>query len=260
LQPEYKEAGGVLYEIPTYGGAPTAVGGKPKEDLAGPVKQAMQVLGINKPFADVTTQERSLIGNYIDRQESFKQPKVNVNLQDPTAVAKAQGDLLKDWRSVVKDSGATEVANRYRSLGAAIEEAKSGNTQADGAIIYNIGKIYDPSGAVQEGDKKTILGNPSIPQQVKLYAQQVFQGGSLLPEQRQGLYSVAGTMVKERQKQLESDRQNYVKLSTQLGGAGDFIKDPYADVFSPKIPTDATGQVDLLGLARQEQARRRKAQ
>lgn len=30
LQPEYKEAGGVLYEIPTYGGAPTAVGGSQK--------------------------------------------------------------------------------------------------------------------------------------------------------------------------------------------------------------------------------------
>lgn len=30
LQPEYKEAGGVLYEIPTYGGTPTAVGGQQK--------------------------------------------------------------------------------------------------------------------------------------------------------------------------------------------------------------------------------------
>jgi hypothetical protein len=30
LQPEYKEAGGVLYEIPTYGGTPTAVGGSGK--------------------------------------------------------------------------------------------------------------------------------------------------------------------------------------------------------------------------------------
>lgn len=30
LQPEYKEAGGILYEIPTYGGAPTAVGGAEK--------------------------------------------------------------------------------------------------------------------------------------------------------------------------------------------------------------------------------------
>jgi hypothetical protein len=257
MQPEYKEAGGMLYEIPTYGGAPTVVGGKPKEDLAGPVKQAMQVLGINKPFADVTAQERTLIGQYIDRQESFKQPKVSVDLRDPTAVAKAQADLLKDWRSVVKDSGATEIANRFRSLGAAMEEAKSGNAQADGAIIYNIGKIYDPSGAVQEGDKATILGNRSIPNEVKAYAQKVFSGGSLLPQERQGLYSVASSMVKQRQQQLESDRQNYVKLSTQTGGTGDFIKDPFADIFNPRMQTDPSGQVDLLTLARQEQERRR---
>lgn len=257
MQPEYKEVNGQLYEIPAFGGAPTVVGGKPKEDLAGPVKQAMQVLGINKPFADVTPQERTAIGQYIDRQESFKQPKVNVDLKDPTAVAKAQSDLLKDWRGVVKDSGATEVANRFRSLGAALEEANKGNKAADGAIIYNVAKIYDPSGAVQEGDKKTILGNPSIPEQVKLYAQQVFQGGSLLPEQRTGLYNVTSSMVQQRQKQLEADRQNYVKLSSQLGGTGDFIKDPYSDVFSPKMPTDSTGQVDLITLARQEQARRK---
>jgi len=259
MQPEYKEAGGMLYEIPTYGGTPTVVGGKPKEDLAGPVKQAMQVLGINKPFADVTAQERALIGQYIDRQESFKQPKVSVDLRDPTAVAKAQSDLLKDWRGVVKDSGATEIANRFLSLGAAMQEAKGGNKQADGAIIYNIGKIYDPSGAVQEGDKATILGNRSIPNEVKAYAQKVFEGGSLLPEERQGLYAVASSMVKQRQKQLEADRQNYLKLSTDLGGTGGFIKDPYADVFSPKMPADATGQVDLMTLARQEQERRRKA-
>jgi hypothetical protein len=260
LQPEYKEAGGVLYEIPTYGGTPTIVGGKPKEDLAGPVKQAMQVLGINKPFADVTPQERAKIGEYIDRQESFKQPKVTVDLKDPTAVAKAQADLLKDWRSVVKDSGATEVANRFRSLGAAMDEANKGNTAADGAIIYNIGKIYDPSGAVQEGDKNTILGNRSIPNEVKAYAQRVFSGGSLLPDERKGLYSVAGAMVKQRQKQLQADQANYISLSTELGGTGNFIKDPYADVFSPKLPTDATGQVDIMTLARQERDRRRKGQ
>jgi hypothetical protein len=258
-KPEYKEVNGQLVEISPLTGVST-VAGMAKEDLAGPVKQAMQVLGIMKPFAQVTPQERAKIGEYIDRQESFKQPKVSVDLRDPTAVAKAQADLLKDWRTVVKDSGATEVANRFRSLGAAMEEAKGGNAQADGAIIYNIGKIYDPSGAVQEGDKATILGNRSIPNEVKAYAQKVFSGGSLLPQERQGLYAVAGSMVKQRQQQLESDRQNYVKLSTQFGGSGDFIKDPYADVFSPKLTTDASGQVDLLSLARQEQARRRKAQ
>lgn len=233
-KPEYKEVNGQLVEISPLTGIST-VAGQAKEDLAGPVKQAMQVLGINKPFAQVTQQERSLIGNYIDRQESLKSPKVQVDLKDPTAVAKAQADLLKDWRGVVKDSGATEVANRFRSLGAAIDQANIGNKAADGAIIYNIAKIYDPSGAVQEGDKNTILGNRSIPNEVKAYAQKVFQGGSLLPDERKGLYSVAVAMVSQRQKQLQADQANYKTLSTQLGGTGDFIKDPYADVFSPKI-------------------------
>lgn len=233
-KPEYKEVNGQLVEISPLGGI-TTIAGQAKEDLAGPVKQAMQVLGINKPFAQVTPQERSMIGNYIDRQESLKSPKVAVDLKDPTAVAKAQADLLKDWRGVVKDSGATEIANRFVSLGAAMNEAKQGNKAADGAIIYNIGKIYDPSGAVQEGDKNTILGNRSIPNEVKAYAQKVFAGGSLLPEERQGLYSVAGAMVKQRQKQLQADQANYKSLATQLGGTGDYIKDPFADVFSPKV-------------------------
>jgi len=253
-KPEYKEVNGQLYEISPLGGAPVAVAGQAKEDLAGPVKQAMQVLGITKPFAEVTPQERSMIGQYIDRQESLKAPKVAVDLKDPTAVAKAQADLLKDWRSVVKDSGATEVANRFRSLGAAMDEANKGNKAADGAIIYNIGKIYDPSGAVQEGDKNTILGNRSIPNEVKAYAQKVFEGGSLLPQERQGLYSVAGAMVKQRQKQLQADQANYKSLATQLGGTGDFIKDPYADVFSPKIDNQP---LDIAAAARAELLKRR---
>lgn len=253
-KPEYKEVNGQLVEISPLTGIST-VAGTAKEDLAGPVKQAMQVLGITKPFAQVTPQERSAIGQYIDRQESFKQPKVTVDLKDPTAVAKAQADLLKDWRSVVKDSGATEVANRFRSLGAAIGEADQGNKAADGAIIYNIGKIYDPSGAVQEGDKNTILGNRSIPNEVKAYAQKVFTGGSLLPEERKGLYSVAGAMVKQRQQQLQSDQANYKSLATQLGGTGDFIKDPYADVFSPKVENQIPSIADA---ARAELEKRRK--
>jgi hypothetical protein len=256
MQPEYKEVNGQLFEISPFGGTPVAVAGQKKEDLAGPVKQAMQVLGINKPFAEVTPQERSMIGQYIDRQESFKQPKVTVDLKDPTAVAKAQADLLKDWRGVVKDSGATEVANRFRSLGAALDEANKGNKTADGAIIYNIGKIYDPSGAVQEGDKNTILGNRSIPNEVKAYAQKVFEGGSLLPNERTGLYSVARAMVEQRQKQLQADQSNYKALSSQLGGTGDFIKDPYADVFSPRVE----GQVPSIADAARAELMKRRGQ
>lgn len=258
LQPEYKEAGGVLYEIPTYGGTPTAVGGKPKEEIAGGVREAMQVLGINKTVADLSPQERQQISQYIDRKEMMKAPKVSVDLKDPTAVAKAQSDVLKDWKAIVKDSGATEIANRYLSLGAAMDEASKGVKAADGAIIYNIGKIYDPSGAVQEGDKQTILGNRSIPDSVKAYAQKVFEGGSLLPAERQGLYSVATSMVQQRQKQLEADRQNYLGLSKQLGGTGEIIKDPFADVFSPKKvqPQEPAPMMDWQAKALAERRKR----
>lgn len=258
LQPEYKEAGGVLYEIPTYGGTPTAVGGKPKEEIAGGVREAMQVLGINKTVAELSPQERQQISQYIDRKEMMKAPKVSVDLKDPTAVAKAQSDVLKDWKAIVKDSGATEIANRYLSLGAAMDEASKGVKAADGAIIYNIGKIYDPSGAVQEGDKQTILGNRSIPDSVKAYAQKVFEGGSLLPAERQGLYSVATSMVQQRQKQLEADRQNYLGLSKQLGGTGEIIKDPFADVFSPKKvqPQEPAPMMDWQAKALAERRKR----
>ena len=258
LQPEYKEAGGILYEIPTYGGTPTAVGGKPKEEIAGGVREAMQVLGINKTVADLSPQERQQISQYIDRKEMMKAPKVSVDLKDPTAVAKAQSDVLKDWKAIVKDSGATEIANRYLSLGAAMDEASKGVKAADGAIIYNIGKIYDPSGAVQEGDKQTILGNRSIPDSVKAYAQKVFEGGSLLPAERQGLYSVATSMVQQRQKQLEADRQNYLGLSKQLGGTGEIIKDPFADVFSPKKvqPQEPAPMMDWQAKALAERRKR----
>ena len=256
LQPEYKEAGGVLYEIPTYGGTPTAVGGKPKEEIAGGVREAMQVLGINKTVAELSPQERQSIANYIDRKT--EKGRTVVNLSDPTAVAKAQADILKDWKGIVKDSGATEIANRYLSLGAAMDEASKGVKAADGAIIYNIGKIYDPSGAVQEGDKQTILGNRSIPDSVKAYAQKVFEGGSLLPAERQGLYSVATSMVQQRQKQLEADRQNYLGLSKQLGGTGEIIKDPFADVFSPKKvqPQEPAPMMDWQAKALAERRKR----
>ena len=254
-KPEYKEVNGQLFEISPLSGTPVAVAGQAKEDLAGPVKQAMQVLGINKPFAQVTTQERSLIGQYIDRQELLKSPKVQVDLKDPTAVAKAQQNLMESWRTTVKDAGATEVANRFRSLTAAMGEADKGNANADSAIIYNVAKMYDPTGAVQQGDLKTIIGNPSVPQTVQLYAQQLTKGGLFTPEMRTNLYNIASATVKQRQMQLAPDLANYKKLATQLGGTGDFITDPYADVFSPKMPTDS--QVDLISLARQEKERRK---
>jgi len=183
-------------------------------------------------------------------------PKLAVDLKDPTAVAKAQSDVLKDWRGVVKDIGAMEVADRFKAAKSAVQEGNSGNKAADGALIYAIGKIYDPSGAVQEGDKATILGNRSIPQSIKAYAQRALNGQSLLPEERAGLLAVASKVVESKARNLEAQKAPYASIAQQLGGNGSLLLNPLSEALtttvemSPAMPSMADIKAEI--------ARRRK--
>jgi hypothetical protein len=249
--------GQVRYEVNPQGQiVPVATGAPKQEQVAGDVREAMQVLGIMKPIGDLNDMDRKQIQGYIDRKEALKAPKVAVDLKDPTATARASLDVMNKWENVLKDSGAIEVSNRFRALQSAVNQAQQGNANADGAIIYNVGKIYDPSGAVQEGDKKTILGNRSIPQEIKAYAQRVFQGGSLTTSERNNLLTIAEGIAKERQAQLEPQRQNYQRITQTLGGDVSTITDPFAAALS-KVPEVKAQPTDLRSLALEELKRRR---
>ena len=249
--------GQVRYEVNPQGQiVPVATGAPKQEQVAGDVREAMQVLGIMKPIGDLNDMDRKQIQGYIDRKDALKAPKVAVDLKDPTATAKASLDVMNKWENVLKDSGAIEVSNRFRALQSAVNQAQQGNANADGAIIYNVGKIYDPSGAVQEGDKKTILGNRSIPQEIKAYAQRVFQGGSLTTSERNNLLTIAEGIAKERQAQLEPQRQNYQRITQTLGGDVSTITDPFAAALS-KVPEVKAQPTDLRSLALEELKRRR---
>jgi hypothetical protein len=224
---------------------------KEKPDIAGDVKEARQVLGILTPVDEMTATERASVKAYIDRKDAGKAPKVSVDLKDPTAIAKAQSDVIKDWRGVVKDVGAMEVADRFKAAKSAVAEGNAGNKSADGALIYAIGKIYDPSGAVQEGDKATILGNRSIPQSIQAYAQRALNGQSLLPEERAGLLSVASKVVESKARNLEAQKAPYTSISQQLGGNGSLLLNPLADALNAPIersvgmPTAADIQAEI---------------
>jgi len=215
--------------------------------------------GAQKPEAMPTSlrefmaaQQNPAYAKFLTEQTIAKAPKFAVDLKDPTAVAKAQSDVVKDWRGVVKDTGAMEVADRYKAAVTAVAQGNSGNKAADGALIYAIGKIYDPSGAVQEGDKATILGNRSIPDSIKAYAQKAFSGQDLLPSERNGLLSVASQIVQSKAQNLEAQKAPYTSISKQLGGGGELLLNPLADVLKPM---DAG---DLAAQARAELQRRQK--
>ena len=213
--------GQVRYEIGADGKPVSVATGAPKRE---PIPSAIA----EYKFA----QDQGYKGSFQDFELAKRvagASKVAVDLKDPTAVAKAQSDVIKDWRGVVKDVGAMEVADRFKAAQAAVQEANAGNKTADGALIYAIGKIYDPSGAVQEGDKKTILGNRSIPQSIQAYAQRALNGQELLPQERAGLLAVAGKLVESKARNLEAQKAPYTSISQQLGGNGSLLLNPLAE-------------------------------
>ena len=211
---------------PITGKVETVAQGAPKQDAMPTSLREFMAAKDNPAYA-----------KFLETQTAAKAPKFAVDLKDPTAIAKAQSDVLKDWRGVVKDTGAMEVADRFKAAKAAVAEANAGNKTADGALIYAIGKIYDPSGAVQEGDKATILGNRSIPQSIKAYAERALNGQSLLPEERTGLLAVASKVVESKARNLEAQKAPYSSISQQLGGNGSLLLNPLSDALTAPVQT-----------------------
>ena len=196
----------------------------------------------DKSFADLTPIQRAAVNKRADAEAVARAPKMTVDLKDPTAVAKANLDVMNKWEGFLKSGGDVETASRFKALQSSVALAQAGNPTADGATIFNIGKIYDPSGAVQEGDKTTILGNPSIPSQIQKLAQRVFEGGSLTPQERKNLLEVGTGLVKGKQSQLNIYRKQYIKKAKELGGSEEDILDPYQGLINV-APESSVNQI-----------------
>ena len=165
-------------------------------------------------------------------QRKAEQPQLNIN--DPTAVEAQKLKTLNQWEGALKDSGATETAMRAQGFYKAYEQAKKGNTNADGALIYNVAKVYDPAGAVQAGDVSTVIGVPSIPEVIKKAAQKLTTGGSLTPKERENMKKLIDDVVDERSRMIEPSLNTYRKINRGLGGTDDLIVNPYESVKKPK--------------------------
>lgn len=165
-------------------------------------------------------------------QRKAEQPQIN--LADPTAVQTQQLKTLNQWEGALKDSGAAETAMRAQGFYAAYEQAKKGNANADGALIYNVAKVYDPAGAVQAGDVSTVIGVPSMPESIKKAAQKLSTGGSLTPKERDNMKNIIDAVVDERSRMIVPSLNTYRKINRGLGGTDDLIVNPYDMVKKPR--------------------------
>ena len=268
LQPEYKEVNGALYEI-TLGAPPRLVAGNKKRDT---VTVGNQVLDKNSmellytapetpKVAKLTGKEANAalmffgtddvaklreIPNAIDKirveattQRKAEQPQINLN--DPTAVQTQLLKTLNQWEGALKDSGAAETAMRAQGFYAAYEQALKGNANADGALIYNVAKVYDPAGAVQAGDVSTVIGVPSMPETIKKAAQKLTTGGSLTPKERENMKKIIDAVVDERSRMIAPSLNTYRKINRGLGGTDDLIVNPYDMVKKPRSLEEILG-------------------
>ena len=228
--------GQIRYEIGPDGKPISVATGAPKrEDVAGDLKEARQFLGITTPVNEMTMTERALVKAYVDRKDLGKAPKVTVDLNDQTAVAKQKLATINQWQGTLKDTGDTTVAGRASAFYDAYGKAKQGNTSADGALIYNIAKVYDQTGAVQQGDVNTIIGNRSIPTNIQLFAEKLAKGGTFTPKERDNLKLIVDGIVEERNKALEPTIKVYRGLNSTLGGKPEEIINPYDTVKTPNL-------------------------
>jgi len=75
-------------------------------------------------------------------------PKVAVDLKDPTAVAKAQSDVLKDWSGIVDKTGAREVADRFK----AVAEGEKFDQGADRRVRAKVNTLWKSWSAPETTD------------------------------------------------------------------------------------------------------------
>jgi hypothetical protein len=218
--------GQVRYEIGVDGKPMAVATGAPKDNLTSNYRDFQQA--VNEGYA----------GNFMQYQKDLKSAgatKVALDLNDKTAVNKQQLATVNQWQSTLKDTGDTTVAGRASAFYDAYGKAKSGNTSADGALIYNIAKVYDQTGAVQQGDVNTIIGNRSIPTNIQLAAQKLQKGGTFTPKEREDLKLIVDGIVSERKKALEPTINVYRGLNSELGGKPESIINPYDTIRTPDL-------------------------
>jgi hypothetical protein len=238
----FDELANIEKALPLLGGATMKM-----SDVPSQVKEAVSVLGIKdeggrlKTPDKFTDEDRTRVQTYITQSDQAKAPKINT--ADPTAVAQAASGNVKEFNAQVKDY--REVARRYNAMVGAAKDKE--NPATDSTLIYGLAKIYDPQGAVQQGDIATIKGKSSIPQSLIGLAQQIDRGGSLTPRQRDDIMATAYGMVNSYSKNVQADVDTYKSFAKDFGANPNQIKSPFENMEKPDELPFTIGNKRIIG-------------
>lgn len=138
-------------------------------------------------------------------------PRVTVDTNDPTAVARELRGVVNDFDTRTKD--AREVVGQYRKMSNAVNNP---SPAGDVSLVFSYFKTIDPTSTVREGEYDTIINATSVPDRIRNYAQRLKTGQKLTDAMRQDLLNTARQNVIAIAPQVQNTYDNYSMFVSQL--------------------------------------------
>ena len=173
--------------------------------------QALNLFG-TADVSKLTPDQRAQAIAASDRSRANAAPRLSVNTNDPTAVARELRLIANDFNTQTSD--AQKVVKTYRTMLNAVENP---SVAGDVSLVFNYFKTIDPQSTVREGEYDTIINAASVPDRIKQYAKGLRTGQKLTDGQRQDLLNTGKQNVMAFVPQVQNTVDNYRGFVKTLG-------------------------------------------
>jgi hypothetical protein len=199
--------------------------GKP-EKPAGEVLEAMQVLGINVPVSQLSTQQRSQIQNYIIERKRAGATQVNV------------GEGQKGFENEMKLAGAFKAEPVYKAfdeMRGSFQQITTGLNQkspaGDLTAATKFMKLLDPGSVVRESELFLAMQATGALDRFTDVANKIISGTKLTEQQRADFRNVAEQLYNAAATSYNTKRDEYLQFGQSQGLKGAILLGQPARIF-----------------------------
>jgi hypothetical protein len=184
---------------------PMAQGG---QKIASEVRQAMQLLGINKPIEQLNPQELQAINAKTVQLKQAGANNMNINMGQHGFDNALK--LRSDFRAEPIYKGFEETKAAKLQIDQA---AKMATPAGDLAAATKIMKILDPGSVVRESELGMAMAATGVEDKVKNYANMVITGQKLTPAQRKDFVDLSDKLYNAAAGQFNQKRGEYAGIA-----------------------------------------------
>jgi hypothetical protein len=215
--------------------------------VAPEVRQAMQLLGINKSIDQLNPQELQAVNQKTVALKQAGANVMNVNMgQHGFENTLKLGENFKN-EPIYKTH--QEINQAYKQV---ISSLDKNNAVGDYAAAVKISKLLDPNSVVRESEVATVANATGLVDKLSNYANKIAKGESLNPEQRTEYRQLAKDFYKISGEQFNETRNKYAQIGQQnkLEGTETILGAPWKApaINSSGVTTNMQNANKILGI------------